>query len=67
MTDATTEAREEAGITATSTSPRPSFNGWFLSLPAERQAILREDRWMLAEAAFNAGLAAMGGSPQVRK
>jgi hypothetical protein len=37
-------------------SPNPSaMNDWFLSLPPERQAILREDKWMLAEAAFAAG------------
>lgn len=34
-----------------------SVNQWFLSLPAERQAILRDDKWMLAEAAFAAGRA----------
>lgn len=32
-----------------------SVNQWFLSLPAERQAILRDDKWMLAEAAFAQG------------
>lgn len=32
-----------------------ALNDWFLSLPPERQAILREDKWMLAEAAFAAG------------
>lgn len=32
-----------------------SMNDWFLALPPERQAILREDKWMLAEAAFAAG------------
>ena len=31
-----------------------SLNQWLLSLPAERKAILREDKWMLAEAAFAA-------------
>jgi hypothetical protein len=34
-----------------------SFNQWLLSLPRERTAILREDKWMLAEAAFAAGRA----------
>lgn len=33
-----------------------SFNEWFLSLPAGRQEVLREDKWMLAEAAFSAGI-----------
>lgn len=32
-----------------------SFNEWFVDLPAERQSILREDKWMLANAAFEAG------------
>ena len=34
-----------------------SLNQWLLSLPAERKAILQEDKWMLAEAAFAAGRA----------
>jgi hypothetical protein len=29
-------------------------NKWFLSLPPERQAVLREDKWMLANAAAEA-------------
>jgi hypothetical protein len=29
-------------------------NKWFLSLPPERQAMLREDKWMLANAAAQA-------------
>lgn len=32
-------------------------NEWFVSLPPERQAILKEDRWMLAGASFDAGRA----------
>lgn len=31
------------------------FNEWFLSLVAERQAALRDDKWALADAAFEAG------------
>lgn len=31
----------------------PVFNQWFLGLSYERQAVLREDKWMLAEAAYN--------------
>lgn len=31
-----------------------TFNEWFLSLPEQRQAILRNDKWMLAQAAFDA-------------
>lgn len=33
----------------------PHLNTWFLSLEPPRQAVLREDKWMLAEAAFRAG------------
>ena len=29
-------------------------NKWFLSLPPERQAVLREDKWMLANAVAQA-------------
>lgn len=32
-----------------------TLNEWFLSLPPGRQAILRDDKWMLADAAFEAG------------
>lgn len=31
-----------------------NVNQWFLSLAPERQAVLREDKWMLAEAASQA-------------
>lgn len=34
-----------------------TFNKWFMSLPEGRQAVLREDKWMLANAAFEAGSA----------
>lgn len=33
------------------------FNEWFISLPEGRQAVLREEKWMLADNAFQAGLA----------
>lgn len=33
------------------------FNGWFFALPKERQEVLREDKWMLANAAFEHALA----------
>ena len=32
-----------------------TFNEWFCSLPEGRQAVLLEDKWMLAQAAFEAG------------
>lgn len=32
-----------------------AFNGWWLKLPEGRQAVLIEDKWMLAHAAFEAG------------
>lgn len=42
----------------TGSSPSPiTLNEWFGSLPEGRQDILKEDKWMLAEAAFAAGIA----------
>lgn len=35
-----------------------TLNDWFLSLPEDRQAVLRDDKWMLARAAFCAGMKA---------
>lgn len=37
------------------TSPS-ALNDWFLSLPKGRQDILKDDKWMLAEAAFRYGI-----------
>jgi hypothetical protein len=34
-----------------------TLNQWFLSLVSGRQAVLVEDKWMLANAAFEAGSA----------
>jgi hypothetical protein len=34
-----------------------TFNEWFLSLEDGRQAVLREDKWMFADNAFEAGKA----------
>ncbi len=34
-----------------------TFNQWFLSLEEGRQEVLREDKWLLASAAFEAGKA----------
>lgn len=33
-----------------------TFNEWFTSLPEGRQKVLREDKWMLANAAFEAAM-----------
>ena len=33
------------------------FNDWFCSLPEGRQAVLRDDKWRLADNAFQAGCA----------
>jgi hypothetical protein len=33
-----------------------TFNEWWLSLPVGRQKVLMEDKWMLADTAFQAGL-----------
>ncbi len=32
-----------------------TFNEWFLSLPEGEQAVIREDKWRLADNAFQAG------------
>lgn len=46
-------------------TPRPqTMDEWFLSLEKGRQAMLREDKWMLAQAAFIAGAVA-GQSEQL--
>lgn len=51
-----------------STSSFSTLNEWFLSLPEGRQDILKEDKWMLAEAAFQAGReAAEAGDARERK
>lgn len=47
------ESDSTAGL---ATERPPSFNAWFITLPEGRQAILREDKWMLAQAAFDAGM-----------
>lgn len=42
---------------ATATAKQPTnVNDWFLSQERDRQDVLREDKWMLASAAFDAGL-----------
>ena len=38
-------------------SAGPTLNEWFLSLEDGRQAVLRDDKWMLADNAFEAGKA----------
>ena len=43
------------GPVAWSDTKQSELNDWFLSLPTERQAVLLEDKWMLAGAAFLAG------------
>lgn len=32
-----------------------TFNEWYLSLEKDRQQVLRDDKWMMANAAFEAG------------
>jgi hypothetical protein len=41
-----------------------SLNEWFCALPSGRQAILASDKWMLAEAAYQAGMAASAQPPR---
>lgn len=54
-------AGTEAARAALATQPAAGepkwscLNAWFLSLEPGRQAVLREDKWMLAGAAFDAG------------
>jgi len=38
-------------------------NSWFMSLSEGRQSVLRDDKWMLAHAAFDAGRAALAAAP----
>lgn len=35
----------------------PSFNQWFCALEGPRQAVLRDDKWALAQNAYDAGVA----------
>ncbi|MBB4861593.1 hypothetical protein HNP46_000404 [Pseudomonas nitritireducens] len=37
---------------------KPHLNGWWLSLEKGRQDVLHEDKWVLADAAFEAGVIA---------
>lgn len=49
----------------TNTAEREEFsccNTWFESLPEGRKAVLRDDKWMLAHAAFQAGRASLAAS-----
>jgi len=41
---------------ASESKVRIGFNEWFCSLPEGRQAILREDKWMLASTSYDAGI-----------
>jgi hypothetical protein len=49
------EAREAGGLGACLARRYSTMSKWFGSLTPERRAILREDSWMFAEAAFAAG------------
>jgi hypothetical protein len=62
LSDALAESRREIARlkavqepAAWSDAKQSELNDWFLSLPAGRQAVLLEDKWMLAGAAFLAG------------
>lgn len=41
-----------------------TLNTWFTSLPEERQRILRDDKWMLSDSAFEAGKQSALRTPQ---
>lgn len=45
--------------------PEANLNDWFLSLPEGRQAVLRQDKWSLAHAAFEAGR--LAAAPQAEQ
>lgn len=49
------DALSQQADAAPAQDERSDLNDWFLSLPHGRQMILREDKWMLANAAFEAG------------
>jgi hypothetical protein len=51
---AATVEQIEAGFPDREPYRHSSLIAWFEALPAERQAVLKEDRWLLAEAAFAA-------------
>jgi hypothetical protein len=62
LSDALAESRREVAALKAVQEPaawgdakQSELNDWFLSLPAGRQAVLLEDKWMLAGAAFLAG------------
>ncbi|HBO5514531.1 TPA: hypothetical protein L4559_003424 [Pseudomonas aeruginosa] len=55
----TTQAHKpETPTSSAPTQPKPfsNVNDWFLAQEPGRQDVLREDKWMLASAAFDAGL-----------
>jgi hypothetical protein len=51
---------------AWSDAKQSELNDWFLSLPTGRQAVLLEDKWMLAGAAFLAGKTTQPAQPAVQ-
>lgn len=46
---------EPVAAPALEAPPHQCCNSWFASLPEGRQAVLRDDKWMLASAAYEAG------------
>jgi hypothetical protein len=66
MTTNINGANERQSFETTAAAVPPAHgccNSWFASLPEGRQAVLREDKWMLAHAAFDAGRAAAVAVP----
>ncbi len=59
-----TAVRADQGAAAPAAPAYTCCNSWFVSLPEGRQAVLRDDKWMLAHAAFDAGRAA---APQAQQ
>jgi hypothetical protein len=55
MTDAANAENSAPTTSVTAARPALSLDDWFASLTPEHQAVVREDKWMLARAAFEAG------------
>ncbi len=56
MTTQTLKPETHTGSTPARINPFTNVNDWFLAQEPGRQEVLREDKWMLASAAFDAGL-----------
>lgn len=53
--DALAAATAALGEPQTATPVRPTFNQWWAALPEGRRNVLMNNKWRLAEAAYEAG------------